>query len=83
MTPSARIAELEGALKLLFVGFNPEPWTAATRTRFARAGDGFCQALYLSGVIEREIDPDPAFRGDRIAPIRRRIGIARRWPSSP
>ena len=44
-------------VRLLFVGINPGLWTAATNTHFARPGNRFYPALYLSGITDRLLDP--------------------------
>jgi double-stranded uracil-DNA glycosylase len=44
-------------VRLLFVGINPGLWTAATNTHFARPGNRFYPALYLSGISDRLLDP--------------------------
>ncbi len=63
-------------LKLLFVGINPGLWTAATSTHFAHPGNRFYPALFLGGVIEREIDRGTGMTdADRQHLIDRGIGI--------
>ena len=63
-------------LRLLFVGFNPGLWTAATATHFAHPGNRFYPALLLAGVITDPIDPAAGMTdADRDALRGRGIGI--------
>jgi double-stranded uracil-DNA glycosylase len=73
----AEVPDLVGPdLKLLFVGINPGLWTAATQTHFAHPGNRFYPALYLGGVITREIDRGGGMTAeDRAHVIDRGIGI--------
>ena len=73
----ATVPDLVGpGLRLLFVGTNPGLWTAATRTHFAHPGNRFYPALFLGGVIEREIDRGRGMTdADRSHLIERGIGI--------
>ncbi len=73
----AAVADLIGpGLRLLFVGINPGLWTAATGTHFAHPGNRFYPALWLGGVIEREIDRGRGMTDDdRQHLIERGIGI--------
>ena len=48
-----RSAEL---LRMLIVGINPSPWTAAVNAPFARPGNRFWTSLTLAGVIDRTVD---------------------------
>lgn len=43
-------------LRLLIVGINPSPWTAAVNAPFARPGNRFWTSLALAGVIEETVD---------------------------
>lgn len=43
-------------LRLLIVGINPSPWTAAVNAPFARPGNRFWTSLALAGVIDRKVD---------------------------
>ena len=61
----ATVPDLIGPdLELLFVGINPGLWTAATQSHFAHPGNRFYPALYLAGVIDREIDRTSGFTDD-------------------
>lgn len=42
--------------RLLIVGINPGLWTAATQTHFAHPSNRFYRALWLGGVVDREVD---------------------------
>jgi len=44
-------------LKVLFCGINPGIYSGATRLHFARPGNRFWKALYLSGFTKRQLDP--------------------------
>lgn len=53
----ATVPDLVGDdVRLVVAGINPGLWTAATGTHFAHPGNRFYPALFLGGVIEREID---------------------------
>lgn len=43
-------------LRLLIVGINPSPWTAAVNAPFARPGNRFWTSLALAGVIDHTVD---------------------------
>ena len=43
-------------LRLLVVGINPSPWTAAVAGHFARPGNRFWPALHLAGITDRLVD---------------------------
>ncbi|MDN5756572.1 mismatch-specific DNA-glycosylase [Arthrobacter sp. AOP36-A1-22] len=45
-----------GMLRLLIVGINPSPWTAAVNAPFARPGNRFWTSLALAGVLDRKVD---------------------------
>ena len=45
-----------GKVRLLIVGINPSPWTAAVNAPFARPGNRFWPSLHLAGVIESAVD---------------------------
>lgn len=45
-----------GTLRLLIVGINPSPWTAAVNAPFARPGNRFWPSLALAAVIEGTVD---------------------------
>lgn len=45
-----------GRLRLLVVGINPSPWTAAVNAPFARPGNRFWASLALAGVIDHAVD---------------------------
>ena len=44
-----------GIVRLLIVGVNPSPWTAAVNAPFARPGNRFWPSLHLAGVIESAV----------------------------
>ena len=44
-------------LRVLFCGINPSLYSAATGWHFARPGNRFWPALYLSGFTPRQLDP--------------------------
>lgn len=73
----ARVDDLIGDdLRLLFVGINPSLWTAATATHFAHPGNRFFPALFLAGIIERQIDRGLGMSdADRTHLLDRGIGI--------
>jgi TDG/mug DNA glycosylase family protein len=73
----ASVPDLIGpGVKLLFVGINPGLWTAATQTHFAHPGNRFYPALFLGGVIDREIDRGAGMsEDDRAHLLARGIGI--------
>ncbi|HIW46570.1 MAG TPA: mismatch-specific DNA-glycosylase [Candidatus Yaniella excrementigallinarum] len=43
-------------LRLLFVGVNPSPWTAAVNAPFAHPGNRFWKALHASGITNKVVD---------------------------
>lgn len=45
-----------GMLRLLIVGINASPWTAAVNAPFARPGNRFWTSLAQAGVLDRTID---------------------------
>lgn len=49
-------ANCAGLLRLLVVGINPSPWTAAVNAPFARPGNRFWVSLTAAGILNRAID---------------------------
>ncbi|PWD51371.1 mismatch-specific DNA-glycosylase [Serinibacter arcticus] len=49
-------------LRLLFVGINPSPWTAAVGAHFARPGNRFYPALAAAGIVPEVIDASEGYR---------------------
>lgn len=49
-------AENAGLVRMLIVGINPSPWTAAVNAPFARPGNRFWASLARAGIIERAVD---------------------------
>lgn len=45
-----------GTLRLLIVGINPSPWTAAVNAPFARPGNRFWTSLAQAGLVEGTVD---------------------------
>ena len=63
-------------VRLLFVGINPGLWTAAVQAHFARRGNRFYPALFLAGLIDRDIDASAGYSAaDRNHLLDRGIGI--------
>ena len=63
-------------LRLLFVGINPGPWSAATGTHFARPGNRFYPALAAAGITDRLIRAGEGMtEDDRSHLISRGVGI--------
>ncbi|WP_417235461.1 mismatch-specific DNA-glycosylase [Arthrobacter sp.] len=48
--------ESAGLLRLLIVGINPSPWTAAVNAPFARPGNRFWTSLALADVVDQTVD---------------------------
>lgn len=48
--------QCQDRLRLLFVGVNPSPWTAAVNAPFAHPGNRFWKALHVSGATNEVID---------------------------
>ena len=73
----ATVPDLIGAdTRLLFVGINPGLWTAATRTHFAHPSNRFYRALWLAGIVDREVDPSAGMTDtDREHFLARGLGI--------
>ena len=65
-------AESAGLLRLLIVGINPSPWTAAVNAPFARPGNRFWVSLAAAGILNTTID---ASRG--LSPTDERLLAAR------
>lgn len=48
--------ENTGLLRMLIVGINPSPWTAAVNAPFARPGNRFWTSLASAGIVESIVD---------------------------
>ena len=65
-----------GRVRLLIVGVNPSPWTAAVNAPFARPGNRFWRSLHLGGVIESAVDASRGLsRADEQMLAERGIGM--------
>jgi len=65
-----------GKVRLLIVGVNPSPWTAAVNAPFARPGNRFWPSLHLAGVIESAVDASRGLsRADERMLAERGIGM--------
>ena len=53
---------LPAHLRLLLVGINPSPWTAATGAHFARPGNRFYLALAAGGITPYVVDAAAGYR---------------------
>jgi double-stranded uracil-DNA glycosylase len=63
-------------LRLLFVGVNPSPRSAAVDAPFAHRSNRFWRALAVSGIVDREIDTRHGLSdADRAHLIARGVGI--------
>ena len=63
-------------LRLLLVGINPSPWTAAVNAHFARPGNRFWPALHRAGLTSRLVDASRGMDPADLADLRARgIGI--------
>lgn len=73
----ATVPDLLGPeVRLLFVGINPGLWTAATQTHFAHPSNRFYKALWLAGIVDREVDPSAGMTdADREHFLQRGLGI--------
>lgn len=73
----ATVPDLLGPdVRLLFVGINPGLWTAATQTHFAHPSNRFYKALWLAGLVDREVDPSAGMTdADREHFLQRGLGI--------
>ena len=60
--------------RLLVVGINPSPWTAATNAHFARPGNRFWPALHLAGITSTRVDASAGMPADAAAELRR-LGV--------
>ena len=68
--------ESAGMLRLLIVGINPSPWTAAVNAPFARPGNRFWASLARAGITEYEVDASRGLsRRDERMLAERGIGI--------
>lgn len=68
-------------VRLLFVGINPGLWTAATQTHFAHPSNRFYRALWLAGIVDREVDPSAGMTdADREHFLARGLGITNLVP---
>ncbi len=54
--PYSTDAESAGILRMLIVGINPSPWTAAVNAPFARPGNRFWPSLAKAGIISHTVD---------------------------
>lgn len=52
---------LPSPLRLLFVGINPSPWTAAVGAHFARPGNRFYPALAAAGILPHVVDASEGY----------------------
>lgn len=65
-----------GLLRMLIVGINPSPWTAAVNAPFARPGNRFWPSLAEAGVLPHRIDASAGLsRGDERLLAELGIGI--------
>lgn len=65
-----------GQVRLLIVGVNPSPWTAAVNAPFARPGNRFWPSLHLAGVTESAVDASRGLsRADERMLAERGIGM--------
>lgn len=65
-----------GLLRMLIVGINPSPWTAAVNAPFARPGNRFWPSLAEAGVLPHRVDASTGLsRGDERLLAERGIGI--------
>ena len=68
-------------LRLLFVGINPSPWTAAVNAHFARPGNRFWPALHRAGLTMRLVDASRGMDPVDLADLAERgIGITNLAP---
>ena len=71
-----RVALLDERVRLLFVGVNPSPLSAAMGAPFSHASNRFWPALQRSGILGRRIDTSGGFTGDdREYVLSRGVGI--------
>lgn len=69
-------ADSAGMLRMLIVGINPSPWTAAVNAPFARPGNRFWASLAEAGIIEYTVDASRGLsRRDEHMLAARGIGI--------
>lgn len=54
--PHADDEQNTGLLRMLIVGINPSPWTAAVNAPFARPGNRFWSSLHAAGILDRTVD---------------------------
>ncbi|WP_129657764.1 mismatch-specific DNA-glycosylase [Rothia uropygialis] len=54
--PYPRDEQNAGLIRLLIIGINPSPWTAAVNAPFARPGNRFWASLEAAGILNRRID---------------------------
>ena len=54
--PYSTDAQNAGAVRVLAVGINPSPWTAAVNAPFARPGNRFWKSLAAAGITDEVVD---------------------------
>ncbi|WP_178945527.1 mismatch-specific DNA-glycosylase [Kocuria sp. TGY1127_2] len=54
--PYPRDEQNTGLVRILIIGINPSPWTAAVNAPFARPGNRFWASLEAAGILDRRID---------------------------
>src|SRR5699024_12162758 len=54
--PYSTDAQNAGAIRVLAVGINPSPWTAAVNAPFARPGNRFWKSLAAAGITDEIVD---------------------------
>ncbi len=54
--------QCQDRLRILFVGVNPSPWTAAVNAPFAHPGNRFWKALHASGITNDIVDASRGLR---------------------
>ena len=65
---------LPDPLRLLVVGINPSPWTAATGAHFARPGNRYYPAPARAGIISHPFDTSDGYHAEDLAELQR-LGI--------
>ncbi|MUN53950.1 mismatch-specific DNA-glycosylase [Kocuria koreensis] len=74
--PWPRDEQNSGWIRLLIVGINPSPWTAAVNAPFARPGNRFWPSLEEAGILPRRVDASRGLsREDERMMVDRGIGI--------
>lgn len=65
-----------GTLRLLIIGINPSPWTAAVNAPFARPGNRFWSSLATAGITPHKVDASTGLsRADEQILAELRLGI--------